>query len=118
MIRKLKDSRKLVGEYVSATLFWTRLFPVKSILQSVFPHRCGRSPGIVAFAGEAVMYLTAVLRLIEGTIGIGDVTYYVSLLTSFRSAYMGIFSLFVEYDDVSEKVSRIREVLDKEPVVE
>ncbi|MCD7751083.1 MAG: ABC transporter ATP-binding protein/permease [Lachnospiraceae bacterium] len=25
MIRKLKDSRKLVGEYVSATLFWIRL---------------------------------------------------------------------------------------------
>lgn len=72
---------------------------------------------ITLFIGELTMYGMSAFKLIDGILAVGDVSYYISLLTQFRNAYMGLFMLFITYDDVSSKVDKIRCFLDmKEPI--
>lgn len=73
---------------------------------------------VVLFLGECVVYCVAIFMLIQRDLAVGDVSYYISLLTSFRSAYTGLFMLFVNYDDVSSKVDMIRKFLGTKAVIE
>ena len=73
---------------------------------------------VVLFFGECIVYCIAIFMLIQGDLAVGDISYYISLLTNFRSAYTGLFMLFVTYDDVSSKVDMIRNFLETEAAVE
>jgi len=56
--------------------------------------------------------------LTQGLIAVGDISYYISLLVQFRSAFMGIFEMLVRYDDISDKIDDVREFLEMSPIIE
>jgi len=73
---------------------------------------------LILFIGEISTYIHSVLKLTQGLIAVGDISYYISLLVQFRSAFMGIFEMLVRYDDISDKIDDVREFLEMSPIIE
>lgn len=69
-------------------------------------------------AVEILAYITAISELVLKNIGVGDVTYYVSLVTNFRLYVTGIANKVNEYAQNSIKMDDILAFIDAEPAVE
>lgn len=68
--------------------------------------------------GEVCAYLSAINRLITGVIGVGDVTYYVSIASQFRSRLSWVLGDINDYRQVSLDFSDVMAFIEMEPLLE
>lgn len=78
----------------------------------------GLFSAIVMIANETVIYVFAILKLIAGKIGMGDVAYYVSLVEQFSNDVMNVTNRFNEFDLNSRELSDVRELLEMKPLLD
>ena len=67
---------------------------------------------------EILAYLAAITKLVSHTIGVGDVTYYVSLATNFRQDIEGIVNRVNKFDLDSAKLDDILAFIEFDPEAE
>lgn len=67
---------------------------------------------------EFVAYIFALLKLVAGKIGVGDVIYYVSVANQVRDNFVGVFYLMVNFFQSSDEVNDIREFMEMKPILE
>ncbi len=67
---------------------------------------------------EILAYLAAIAKLVSHTIGVGDVTYYVSLATNFRQYIEGVVNKVNKFDLQSAKLDDILAFIELEPEAE
>lgn len=67
---------------------------------------------------EILAYLVAIVKLVSHSIGVGDVTYYVSLATNFRLYITGIVNRINKFDQDSCQLDDILAFIDLEPEAE
>lgn len=67
---------------------------------------------------EFIAYIFALLKLVAGTIGVGDVTYYVSVANQVRNNFVDVLYLMVNFLQSSDEVNDIREFMEMKPTLE
>lgn len=67
---------------------------------------------------ELIAYVFAMARLVAGNIGIGDVTYYVSVANEVRGSFVSVFYLVVSFLQRSDEVEDIRAFMQMRPTLE
>ena len=68
--------------------------------------------------GEVAVYVLSVTRLIVGKIAVGDVTYYVQLLTQFRSDFTITFYRFNSFRRHHKEIQDVRSFMEMPPMIE
>ena len=68
--------------------------------------------------GEVAVYILSVTRLIAGKIAVGDVTYYVQLLTQFRSDFTMTFYRFNSFRRNHKEIQDVRTFMEMPPMIE
>jgi ABC-type multidrug transport system fused ATPase/permease subunit len=67
---------------------------------------------------ELIIYFYAVAQFVANKISIGDVTYYVSVATQFRSDFSRVCALMNTFTFVSKRLDDVRSFLEMSPAVE
>lgn len=67
---------------------------------------------------ELIAYVFAMARLVKGKIGIGDVTYYVSVANEVRGSFVNVFYLAVSFLQSADEVEDIRTFMQMKPTLE
>jgi len=67
---------------------------------------------------DSAAYLYAVVMLANGSLGVGDVAFYVSVLSMFRSRLVDFITTIVSFDFNTQQFDLVREFIEMEPVVE
>ncbi len=68
--------------------------------------------------GDVAMYLDLVNRLFARLIGIGDISYFTSLLGNFRSSVSSFLFVAAEIMQGFQELHRVRELMEMEPLME
>jgi len=68
--------------------------------------------------GEVAVYALSVMRLIAGKIAVGDVAYYVQLLTQFRSDFTVTFYRFNSFRRHHKEIRDVRSFMEMPPMME
>lgn len=67
---------------------------------------------------ELIAYIFALIKLAADTIGVGDVTYYISVASQVRNSFVDVFYLMVNFFQSSNEVNDIREFMEMKPILE
>ena len=67
---------------------------------------------------ELIAYIFALIKLAEGTIGVGDVTYYISVASQVRDSFVDVFYLVVSFFQSSDEVDDIKAFMEMKPILE
>ncbi len=67
---------------------------------------------------EIVVYFLSVVKLIAGEIAVGDVAYYVSLLTQFRGDFTSLCRHLTLFEKNSKELNDVRSFIEMEPLIE
>ena len=73
---------------------------------------------VIVTVNEMIVYLLSVAKLIAGEIAVGDVAYYVSLLTRFRSDFTSLCYRVNLFDKNSKELSDVRCFVEMKPLLE
>lgn len=73
---------------------------------------------IVLTINEVIVYIISVLKLRAGEIAVGDVAYYVSLLTRFRSDLLSLFRRINRFNKQSKEINDVRSFIEMKPLLE
>lgn len=68
--------------------------------------------------GEVAVYILSVTRLIAGQIAVGDVAYYVSLLTQFRTDFTITFYRFNSFRRHHQEIRDVRSFMEMPPMMD
>ena len=68
--------------------------------------------------GDVAMYVDLVGRLFKRVIGIGDISYFTSLLSNFRSNVSTFLFVMVEIMQGFQELHRVQELMEMEPLME
>lgn len=67
---------------------------------------------------ELIAYIFALIKLAAGTIGVGDITYYISVASQVRDSFVEVFYLMIGFFQSSNEVDDIKEFMEMEPILE
>lgn len=67
---------------------------------------------------ELIAYSFALVKLVAGTIGVGDVTYYISVASQVRDSFVNVFYLMVDFFQSSNEVDDIKAFIEMKPILE
>ncbi len=67
---------------------------------------------------ELIAYAFALIKLVAESIGVGDVTYYISVANQVRDSFVEVFYLLVNFFQSSDEVEDIKEFMEMKPVLE
>jgi len=67
---------------------------------------------------EVIVYVLSITKLIAKEIAVGDVAYYISLLTQFRSDFTALFRRINKFSKQSVEINDIRSFIEMEPLLE
>ncbi len=73
---------------------------------------------IVLAINEIIVYGLAVSKLIIGEIAVGDVAYYISILSQFRSDFSSLCNRITMFERNSKEISDVREFVEMKPNLE
>ena len=73
---------------------------------------------ILITVGEVCAYISTINKLIAGVIGVGDITYYVSIATQFRSRLSWFLADINGYRQVSLDFSDVQSFIEMKPILE
>ncbi len=73
---------------------------------------------ILSMLGDIIIYIVTISRLVTHMLGIGDITYYISILGEFRWRFSGLFGDFNGLLEFCDEFMDIREFLEQKPAVE
>lgn len=73
---------------------------------------------IVLAINEIIVYGLAVSKLIVGEIAVGDVAYYISILSQFRSDFSSLCDRITMFERNSKEISDVREFVEMKPNLE
>lgn len=66
---------------------------------------------------DVFIYILTISKLVIHEIGVGDVSYYISILKDFRWRFVGVFSSVNDLLELTDEFSDIRDFLEQKPVV-
>ncbi len=67
---------------------------------------------------EVIVYILSVIKLIAGEIAVGDVAYYVSLLTQFRKDFTSLFYRINMFSKNAKEIHDVRSFVEMKPLLE
>lgn len=67
---------------------------------------------------ELIAYVFALVKLKAASLGVGDVTYYVSVANQVRNSFVEVFYLMVNFFQSSNEVEDIKEFMEMKPTLE
>lgn len=73
---------------------------------------------VILTVNEIVVYILSVAKLISGEIAVGDVAYYVSLLTQFRNDFTSLCYRINMFGKNSKELNDVRSFVEMEPFLE
>lgn len=73
---------------------------------------------ILSMLGDIIIYIVTISRLVTHILGIGDITYYISILGEFRWRFSGLFGDFNGLLEFCDEFMDIREFLEQKSTVE
>lgn len=73
---------------------------------------------ILLTANEVIVYILSVVKLIAGEIAVGDVAYYVSLLTQFRQDFTSLCYRINMFRKNTKELNDVRSFVEMEPLLE
>lgn len=73
---------------------------------------------ILSMLGDIIIYIVTISRLVTHILGIGDITYYISILGEFRWRFSGLFGDFNGLLEFCDEFMDIRELLEQKSDVE
>lgn len=73
---------------------------------------------VILTINEVIVYILAITKLIVGKIAVGDVAYYISLLTRFRGDFMSLCRLLNLFERNSKELEDIKYFVEMKPLLE
>ena len=73
---------------------------------------------VLLTVNEILVYIMSVMKLISGEIAVGDVAYYVSLLTQFREDFTSLCYRINMFDKNSKELNDVRSFVEMKPLLE
>ncbi len=73
---------------------------------------------VLLTANEIIVYILSVAKLIAGKIEVGDVAYYISLLTQFRSDFTSLCYRINMFNKNSKELNDVRSFIEMKPLLE
>lgn len=73
---------------------------------------------VLLTVNEVIVYILSVIKLIAGKIAVGDVAYYVSLLTQFRRDFTSLCYRINMFSKNTKELNDVRSFLEMEPLLE
>ena len=73
---------------------------------------------ILLTVNEVIVYILSVVKLIAGEIAVGDVAYYVSLLTQFRQDFTSLCYRINMFSKNTKELNDVRSFVEMEPLLE
>ncbi len=73
---------------------------------------------VILTINEIIVYILSVVKLLAGKIAVGDVAYYVSLLTQFRSDFTSLCYQMNMLEKNSKELDDVRSFVEMEPLLE
>lgn len=73
---------------------------------------------IILIVNEVILYIYSVAKLIVGEIAVGDVAYYVSLMTRFRADFTSLCYKINMFEKNSEEINDVRLFVEMRPMLE
>ncbi len=73
---------------------------------------------VLLTVNEVIVYILSVIKLIAGEIAVGDVAYYVSLLTQFRRDFTSLCYRINMFSKNTKELNDVRSFLEMEPLLE
>lgn len=73
---------------------------------------------VLLTVNEVIVYILSVIKLIAGEIAVGDVAYYVSLLTQFRQDFTSLCYRINMFSKNTKELNDVRSFVEMEPLLE
>jgi len=93
---------------------WNITFLKKERNRSVL----GMFSAIIVTINELIVYIFSIAKLIAGRISVGDVTYYVSLVTQFKDDFNAIAYRINSFNRSVSELNDVREFVEMKPLLE
>lgn len=109
---QLKDY--ILNLYNTEWKLWSKAIKHKNINQFII-----NSIALVVLTfNEVIVYVISVSKLIAGKMAIGDVTYYISLLSEFRGDFTRMCGVLNGFEKTSIELRDVRSFIELEPMLE